>query len=168
MAFVLLLHLNPKYESMLAVILSRITKMPVTQVEDGMRVEPNCVYVLPPNFSMGISNEVFNLIPRPEARVLHLVINSFFESLAKDKKTLAIGVVLSGTGSDGTKGLMAIKAGGGITFVQTPNSAQYCGMPKSAITSGIVDLVLSPQQIAEELVGINRPRDVSLCADSFA
>ena len=156
MAFVLLQHLDPKHDSMSADILSRVSKMPVTEVKDGTRVEPNKVYIIPPNFSMGIFHGVLNLIPRTEVRGQHLVIDFFFEALAEDQKHLAIGVVLSGTGSDGTQGLMAIKAEGGITFAQAPKSAKFDAMPQSAIASGNVDLILSAQQIAEELARIAR------------
>jgi two-component system CheB/CheR fusion protein len=154
MGFVLLQHLDPNHGSMSAEILSRVTQMPVTEVKDGMLVEPNCVYIIPPNFSMGILHGTLNLIPRSEARGQHLVIDFFFKSLAEDQKNLAIGVVLSGTGSDGTQGLMAIKAEGGITFAQTPKSAKFENMPQSAIASGVVDLTLAPEQIAGELARI--------------
>ena len=154
MGFVLLQHLDPKHESMSAEILSRATRMEVSEVKNGMAVQPNRIYILPPNFSMGILNGVLNLLPRAEVRGLHLVIDFFLQSLAEDLKNRAIGVVLSGTGSDGTPGLMAIKAEGGITFAQDPKSAKFDGMPLSAINSGAVDIVLSPQKIAEELARI--------------
>ena len=154
MSFVLLQHLDPKHASMSADILSRVTRMPVTEVKDGMRAERNCIYIIPPNYSMGILHGVLKLLKRTEIRGQHLVIDSFFQSLAADQKNLAIGVVLSGTGSDGTQGLMAIKAEGGITFAQSPKSAKFDNMPQSAIASGVVDLTLSPEQIADELVRI--------------
>jgi two-component system CheB/CheR fusion protein len=154
MGFVLLQHLDPKHESMSAEILSRTTRMEVSEVKDGTPVQPNRVYILPPNFGMGILNGVLNLMPRTEVRGLHLVIDFFLQSLAEDLKNRAIGVVLSGTGSDGTPGLIAIKAEGGITFAQDPKSAKFNGMPQSAIQSGAVDIVLSPQKIAEELARI--------------
>ena len=154
MAFVLLQHLDPRHESMSAEIFSRATRMKVTEVRDGIRVQPNCVYILPPNFSMGILHGVLNLVPRTEVRGLHLVIDFFLQSLAEALKNRAVGVILSGTGSDGTPGLLAIKAEGGITIAQDPKSAKFDGMPQSAIQSGAVDLVLSPKQIAEELTRI--------------
>jgi two-component system, chemotaxis family, CheB/CheR fusion protein len=154
MAFVLLQHLDPKHESMSAEILSRATKMTVREVREGTPVEPNCVYVIPPGFSMEIFRGILNLLPRPEGRGQHLVIDTFLTSLAEDQKNLAIGIVLSGTGSDGTLGLMAIKADGGITFAQTPKSAKFNNMPHSAIASGSVDLILTPEKIAQELVRI--------------
>jgi two-component system, chemotaxis family, CheB/CheR fusion protein len=154
MSFVLLLHLDPKHESLSADILSRVSRMPVTEVKDGLKVEPNRVYIIPPGFSMGILNGELNLMPRTEGRGQHLVIDFFFNSLAEDQKNLAIGVVLSGTGSDGTNGLAAIKAEGGITFAQDPASAKFDSMPQSAISSGSVDLILPAERIAEELVRI--------------
>ena len=154
MGFVLLQHLDPKHESMSAEILSRATRMEVSEVKDGTPVQPNRVYILPPNSSMGILNGVLKLMPRTEVRGLHLVIDFFLQALAEDLKNRAVGVVLSGTGSDGTPGLMAIKSLGGITFAQDPKSAKFDSMPQSAIQSGAVDLVLSPQKIAEELARI--------------
>jgi two-component system CheB/CheR fusion protein len=148
MGFVLLQHLDPKHESMSPEILSRATRMMVTEVKDGIRVQPNCVYVLPPDCGMEIQNGVLNLLPRIEVRGVHLVIDFFLQSLAQELKNRAVGVILSGTGSDGTPGLMAIKAEGGITLAQDPNTAKFDGMPQSAIDSGAVDLVLSPQRIA--------------------
>jgi two-component system CheB/CheR fusion protein len=156
MAFVLLQHLDPNHDSMSAEILSRVTKMPVNEVVDGMPAEPNHVYTLPPNFSIGILRGVLNLIERDEIRRQHLVIDFFFQSLAEDQKNMAIGIVLSGTGADGTQGLVAIKAEGGITIAQTPKSAKFDSMPQSAIASGMADLILSPVQIAEELTRISR------------
>jgi two-component system CheB/CheR fusion protein len=154
MGFVLLQHLDPKHESMSAEIFSRATRMKVAEAKDGIRVQPNCVYVLPPNCGMGIQNGVLNLLPRVEVLGLHLVIDFFLQSLAQDLNNRAVGVILSGTGSDGTPGLMAVKAEGGITFAQDPKTAKFDGMPQSAINSGAVDLVLSPKQIAEELARI--------------
>jgi two-component system, chemotaxis family, CheB/CheR fusion protein len=158
MAFVLIQHLDPKHESLSTDILSRITSMPVAEVTNGMRVEPNHIYIIPPNFGMEIFHGVLKLIPRVEIRGQHMAIDSFFRSLADDRKNLAAGVVLSGTGSDGTEGLLAIKAEGGITFAQTPASAKFDSMPRSAISSESVDLVLSPQKIAEELAKIAHHR----------
>ena len=154
MAFILLQHLDPKHESMSAEIFSRATRMEVAEVKDSMRVQPNCIYTLPPGFGMEIHNRILKLVPRTEVSGLHLVIDLFLQSLAQDLKNRAVGVLLSGTGSDGTLGLMAIKAEGGITFAQDPKSAKFDGMPQSAIHSGAVDLILSPRQISEELTRI--------------
>lgn len=154
MGFVLVQHLDPSHESLAAEIYSRATRMKVTEVKESIQVQPNHVYIIPPNFSMGILNGVLNLVQRTETGGVPLVIDFFLHTLANDQKNRAVGVILSGMGSDGTPGLMAIKAEGGITFAQNPKTAKFDGMPQNAITSGAVDLVLSPQQIAEELARI--------------
>ncbi len=154
MAFILVQHLDPNHESMSAEILSRSTRMPVTEVWDGLQVEPNHVYVIPSNSSMGILRGVLKLMPRIESRGPQTVIDYFFESLAKDQQDCAIGVVLSGTGSDGTQGLASIKAEGGVTLAQEPATAKFEDMPKNAIASGAVDLILSPDSAAKELAKI--------------
>jgi two-component system CheB/CheR fusion protein len=154
MAFVLVQHLAPTHPSALAEILSRTTTMPVLEVVDEPTVQPNHVYVIPPARNMVISGGRLQLFPRPSAGVHHPV-DEFFRSLAEDRKHGAIGVVLSGTASDGTLGLEAIKAEGGITFAQD-GSARHEGMPHSAIASGMVDFVLLPDSIARELVRIAR------------
>jgi two-component system, chemotaxis family, CheB/CheR fusion protein len=156
MAFVLVQHLDPKHESMLTQLLSQKTKMPVTEAKGGMAVEHDHVYVIPPNRDMTISRAVLGLGPRTEARGHHMPIDHFFQSLAEDQKNRAIGVILSGTASDGTQGLRAIKAQGGITFAQDEESARYGGMPHSAVEAGAVDLILPPEGIAKELVRISR------------
>jgi two-component system CheB/CheR fusion protein len=155
MAFVLVQHLDPKHESMLTQILSQKTKMPVDEVKDGMAVAPDHVYVIPPNTDMTISGWILTLEPRTEVRGPHMPVNHFFHSLAEDQKNNAIGVILSGTGSDGALGLKAIKAEGGITFAQDEQSAKYGGMPHSAVAASAVDFILPPEGIAKELVRIS-------------
>ncbi|HSN87830.1 MAG TPA: chemotaxis protein CheB, partial [Thermoanaerobaculia bacterium] len=155
MAFVLVQHLAPTHASMLAEILSRSTAMPVTEVHDEPRVEPNRVYVIPPDRNMTISGGVLQLLPREEAPGQHRPIDVFFRSLAEDQKDRAIGVILSGTASDGTLGLQEIKTEGGITFAQN-DTAQQDSMPRSAVASGCVDFVLSPAEIAAEIGRIAR------------
>src|SRR6266516_1899428 len=155
MGFVIVQHLDPKHESMLTEILSAATTMPTMEVKDGMRVEADHVYVIPPNTNMALMHGRLNLMPRPEF-VGHLPIDYFLRSLSDDLEGRAIGVILSGTASDGAQGLAAIKAGGGITFAQDPKTARYDSMPRSAIAAGVVDLILSPQEIALELVKIGR------------
>jgi two-component system, chemotaxis family, CheB/CheR fusion protein len=156
MAFVLVQHLDPTHASALTELLSRATAMPVTEVRDGMRVEPNHVYVIPPNTNMAILHHRLSLMPRTEKLGLYLPIDYFLRSLAEDQRAGAVGVILSGTASDGTLGLKAIKAEGGITFAQEEQSAKYDGMPRSAITSGFVDCVLPPEGIARELARVSR------------
>ncbi|MES2789687.1 MAG: chemotaxis protein CheB [Planctomycetota bacterium] len=152
MAFVLVQHLAPTHSSALAEILSRVTKMPVTEVRDESIVQPNHVYVIPPDRSLVTKLGTLQLLPR-EGQGIHRPVDQFFRSLAEDRRHQAIGVVLSGTASDGTLGLEAIKDEGGITFAQDA-TAQCEGMPHSAIASGCVDFVLSPSEIAQEIVRI--------------
>ncbi|PYN02635.1 MAG: hypothetical protein DME07_09290, partial [Candidatus Rokuibacteriota bacterium] len=154
MAFVLVQHLDPKYPSFLSEILSRTTRMPVVEVKNGMSVEIGHVYVMPPNTRMTIVAGVLNLTPRSDDPGPHMPIDHFLRSLAEDLKSRAIGVILSGSASDGALGLRAIKAEGGITFAEAPQSAKFDGMPRSAMASGAVDFVLPPKAIAQELIRI--------------
>jgi two-component system CheB/CheR fusion protein len=153
MAYVLVQHLDPSHESALTELLAKATKMPVGQVTDATPVEPNHVYVIPPNVDMTISRGILRLTPRAE-KGHHMPIDRFLRSLAEDQGSNAIGVILSGTASDGTLGLAAIKAEGGITFAQDERSAKFDGMPQSAIAAGCVDFVLPPDAIAGELARI--------------
>ncbi len=155
MAFVLVQHLAPKHPSLLAEILARTTAMPVMEVQNEPRVKPNRVYVIPPDRNMVISRGVLKLLPREEARGRYRPIDFFFRSLAEEQGHRAIGVILSGTATDGTLGLEAIKAEGGITFAQD-NTAQQSSMPQSAVASGCVDFVLPPDEIAREIGRIAR------------
>jgi two-component system CheB/CheR fusion protein len=156
MAYVLVQHLDPRHESMLAGIISRATSMPVVEVKDGMRVKPDHVYVIPPNVDMAILHGCLSLMPRPERRGPHLTIDYFLRSLARDQKEQAIAVILSGTASDGAQGVKEIKGESGITFAQDEKSAKYPGMPQSAIATGCIDFVLTPKEIARELGRIGR------------
>jgi two-component system CheB/CheR fusion protein len=156
MAFIVVQHLDPKHESLLAELIGRMTRMPVTQAKDGMPVRPNRVYIIPPNANMALSQGSLKLVPRPERRGPYLTIDYLLYSLAEDQKEQAIGIILSGTSADGTRGLEAIKGAGGITFAQDGKSAKYDYMPKSAIATGCVDFVLPPAEIAQELMRINR------------
>src|SRR5262245_3010125 len=150
MAFVLIQHLAPKYESILSELLGKATRMPVVEVSDGMRVEPNHVYVIPPNADMSIANGVLRLTPISPDRSRRMPIDLFLRSLAEDQQSRAIGVIPSGTASTGTLGLQSVKALGGVTFAQD-ESAKYSAMPRSAIAAGNVDFVLPPELIAREL-----------------
>jgi len=155
MAFVLIQHLDPKHHSMLAELLSKKTSMRVSEVSDGMLVEPNNVYVIPPDKSMYISDHAFRLGPREVVRGAHMPVDQFMRSLAEVQGNRAVGVILSGTGTDGTLGLREIQAQGGVTIVQDEATAKYEGMPRSAIAAGCVDLVLPPKSIAQELTRIS-------------
>ena len=154
MAFVLVQHLDPTHESNLRDILSRATRMPVTDASQDLEVQADHIYIIRPNTSLTISRGVLQVTARDHGRGLHLPIDHFLRSLAADRRTGAIGVILSGTGTDGTLGVEEIKAVGGITFAQDEHSAKYAGMPQSAIRSGCIDLVLSPDEIAVELARI--------------
>ncbi|HYN64936.1 MAG TPA: chemotaxis protein CheB, partial [Candidatus Limnocylindrales bacterium] len=155
MAFVLVQHLSPTHQSALAEILSRATTMPVTEVvADEPELEPNHVYVIPPDRNMILVHERLRLLRRDALGKQH-PIDRFFRSLAESQRHMAIGVVLSGTATDGTLGMEEIKAEGGITFAQD-ESAQQRGMPQSAVASGCVDFVLAPAAIAVELARISK------------
>src|SRR5262245_40981727 len=152
---VLVQHLAPQHESALPTLLSGRTSMPVIQAKEGMRVEPNHVYVIPPNVQMGLRDGALHLVPRPTDRTQYTPIDFFLRSVAEALQERAIAVILSGTASDGTGGIREVKAVGGITIAQRPETAKYDGMPRAAIATGLVDLVLSPAEIAQELVRIS-------------
>lgn len=154
MGFVLVQHLAPTHASVLAEILARVTHLPVMEVHDEAKVEPNHIYVIPPGRNMVIAHGKLQLIPR-EMSGQNRPIDLFLRSLAEDQAHQAIGVILSGTATDGTLGCQEIKAAGGITFAQD-DTAQQDSMPKSAIAAGCIDFVLSPDKIASELARIAR------------
>ncbi|MCX6924921.1 MAG: chemotaxis protein CheR, partial [Verrucomicrobia bacterium] len=156
LGFVLVQHLDPAHESALTQLLGRVSAMPVSEVVNGQAVLPNHVYVIPPNAALSIQQGVLMIHPRQQTGGAQRSIDDFFQSLAEDQHERAIGVVLSGTATDGTLGLEAIKAEGGITFAQDGKSAKYDSMPQSAAAAGCVDFVLSPENIARELVQVAR------------
>jgi len=151
LAFIFVQHLSPQHESALPSLLSARTSLPVVQVTDGMRIEANRVHVTPPNAQMTVVDGRLSLLPRPHDRTQFTPIDFFFESLAHWAKERAIGVILSGTASDGAMGIREIKAFGGITIAQKQETAKYDGMPRAAIATGMIDLVLSPTEIAEHI-----------------
>ncbi len=153
LALVLVQHLDPGQPSALASLLARVTELTVVEAKNGMPVERGHVYVIPPNKTLGISKGVLKLSPRGHSTEPHLPVNYFFKALAEDQGHRAVGVILSGTGQDGADGLEAIKAANGITFAQTERTAKHSGMPASA--SGAADFILSPEEIAAELVRIS-------------
>src|SRR5205809_5751960 len=156
MAFVIVQHLDPHHASRLPNLLGKVTAMPVSEVTGTTTPKPNTVYVQPPNKCVIAKDGTLTLVQREER--LNVAIDHFFESLAEECGSRAIGVVLSGTGSDGTAGLRAIKAAGGLTFAQSEESAKFDAMPRSAIRAGFVDLVLPPGEIAREIERIaNHP-----------
>jgi two-component system, chemotaxis family, CheB/CheR fusion protein len=150
MAFVFVSHLDPAHESALTSILAKVCKLPVREARDGDIMIPNHVYVIPPNTDMVLAGETLRLTARAEQRGPHMPVDLFLRSLAKERHRCAAGVVLSGTGSDGTLGLKAVKEAGGITFAQDA-TARHDGMPRSAIAMGCVDFILPPARIASEL-----------------
>jgi two-component system CheB/CheR fusion protein len=151
MAYVLVQHLDPHHESILADLLSQVTKMEVTEVTGDVRVEPDQVYVIPPSKGLILAAGTLKLVPRGASGTAHMPIDAFLKTLADVRGSDAIGVILSGMGSDGTLGVRAIEAAGGVTFAQQPASAQNPDMPQSAISAGSVDFVLTPEDIASEL-----------------
>ena len=156
LAFVLIQHLDPRHDSMLAGILTRAAKIPVEQVTDGMPIEGDHVYVIPPDREMTVWQGILRLAPRT-SEVPHRPLDNFFRSLAKDQESRAIGVVLSGRDADGSAGLQAIRDAGGITFAQDLASAKFDVMPRAAAVAA--DLVLPPREIAKQLVRIARQYD---------
>ncbi|MDO8848456.1 MAG: chemotaxis protein CheB [Coriobacteriia bacterium] len=156
MALVLVQHLDPTQDSMLADILGRVSEMPVAEATHAMRVEPDHIYVMPPDVSIRVLNGAFVLEKRPKPPTQVLPIDVLLRSLAEECENKAVGVVLSGTGSDGTLGLAAVKAAGGLTIAQEPSTAEYDGMPQAAIGAGAADAVLDPEHIAEELVRLGQ------------
>ncbi|OGJ84998.1 MAG: chemotaxis protein CheR [Candidatus Raymondbacteria bacterium RifOxyA12_full_50_37] len=152
MAFVVVQHLDPDHKSILVDLVKKYTTMPVTIVEDAMEVRPNCVYIIPPNQDMAFHTGKLHLLEPETPHGLRLPIDFFFRSLAQDQRERAICVVLSGTGTDGSAGLKAIKGEGGMAMVQTPESAAYDGMPRNAIATGLADYVLPPEKMPEQLI----------------
>ena len=165
-AFALVSHLDPTHTSILPELIQKKTKMSVKQVKDGMKVEPNHVYIIPPNKEMAILNGTLQLLKKVTPRSIHLPIDSFFRSLAKDQTSNAIGIILSGTGTDGTLGLRAIKEEAGMVMVQDLDSAKYDGMPRSAVATGLVDYVLPPEKMPNQLLNFTRHTIKDLSAES--
>ena len=152
MAFVLVQHLAPDHKSILSDLIRRYTRMEVMEVEDGMVVQPNCTYIIPPNRDMAFLHGALQLLEPAFPRGQRLPIDFFFRSLAEDQHERAIGIILSGTGSDGTQGVRAIKSEGGMVIAQTPGSAEFDGMPRSAIATGLVDYELPPAEMGTRLI----------------
>ena len=152
MAFLLVQHLDPDHESILAELIRRYTPLPVFEAVDGVVVKVNCVYIIPPNHDMAILNGAIQLLDPTMPRSQRLPIDYFFCTLAADQREKAIAIVLSGTGSDGSLGVRAIKGEGGMVMVQTPETTEFDGMPRSAIATGDVDYQLPPAEMPERLM----------------
>ena len=155
MAYILVQHLDPAHESVLADLLQRVTKIPVQEITNNVHVAPDHIYIIPSNKLLTATDGVLQLSERLPKSQRNLPIDVLFRSLAEVHQKHAIGVVLSGTASDGTLGLKAIKEHGGVTFAQDQQSAAYEGMPQSAIDAGVVDYILSPEQIPQQLLSLN-------------
>ncbi len=151
-AFVVLQHLAPAHASLLPELVAQHTRMKVVQAQDAVPVEPNCVYVIPPNQYLGIRDGVLYLAEPIKQGGIRIPIDFFFRSLAEDRQQRAIGILCSGAGSDGTLGVRTIRGGGGLAIAQDPNTAQFDTMPRSAIATGLVDYVLPPNRMPEALL----------------
>ncbi len=151
-AFVLVPHLDPKHESLMVELLARQTRMPVTEARDGQEVEPDCVYIIPPQKDLTITGRKLHFSDPAERHGLSTAIDLFLESLARDQHERAVGIILSGTSSHGAMGLKEIKRHGGMVMVQQPQSAEYDQMPLNAIATGVVDFILTPEEMPETLV----------------
>jgi two-component system CheB/CheR fusion protein len=157
LAFVFVQHLDPKHHSNLTEILAKVSAIPVQRATDGLEIEPNQLYVIPPDAALDIANQTLRVTPRaPTSSGPHMPIDHFLLSLAHERGSRAIGVVLSGAGSDGAAGLDAVKTAGGVTFAQDPATAKFDSMPEAAIERGCVDFVLSPEAIAAELTKLGQ------------
>lgn len=154
-ATVIVQHLSPQHESALPALLGGSTAIPIESVDGDVRLEPGKIYVVPPNKTLGVMEGELQLLPRPMDNSQFLPIDAFFQSLAAAMGKRAVGVILSGMGFDGTVGVEAIKAAGGITIAQDPESAKYDSMPRAAVATGRVDLVLNPVEIADELLRLS-------------
>lgn len=161
LAFIVVQHLDPTQKAMLAQLLQRATAMPVAEAAEGTRIEAGRVYVIPPNSALTVAGGSLHLATPGQPRGLRLPVDVLFESLARELQEQAIGVVLSGMGSDGTAGLRAIKAKGGLTLAQDPDSAQFDSMPRSAIVTGCVDIVAAAGELPGRVLGM-------LARESFA
>ena len=156
MAFIVIQHLSPDYKSMMVELLSKRTAMPVFRAEDGMLVEPGSVYLIPPKKNLSIFHGKLILTETDPSKGINLPIDLFFRSLADDQADKSIGIILSGTGSDGVRGIRAIKEAGGLILVQSEESARFDGMPRAAISTGLADFVLPPDEMPQKLLFLVR------------
>ncbi len=152
LSFVLVQHLAPDHKSMLSELVKRYTGMQVFEVQDGMKLQPNCTYIIPPNRDMVLLHGSLQLFKPTAPRGMRLPIDFFFRSLAQDQQDRAICIVLAGTGSDGTLGVRAVKGESGMVMAQAPDSTEFDGMPRSAIATGMVDYVLRPEEMPAQLI----------------
>ena len=154
LAYVVVQHMDPTHKAMLGELLQRATSMPVREATQSLRIEPDAVYVIPPNTELSVVGGALHVADPVQSRGMRRPIDVLFSSLARDQGDRAIGVVLSGMGSDGTLGLQAIKAQGGLTLAQQPESAQFDSMPKSAINAGCADIIARPAEMPERILSV--------------
>ena len=152
LSFVLIQHLSPDYKSMMPELLAKHTMLKISKITNATTIQPNAIYTIPADKNITVSGGKLYLEDRGSPKTLNLPINIFFKSLADDLRERAVGVVLSGTGSDATLGIEAIKQYGGMVIAQDPNSAAFDSMPKSAIATGLVDFILTPSRMPEAIV----------------
>src|SRR5690606_5581866 len=148
-SFVVVQHLSPEHKSLMAELLSKHNAMRVREAAHNMKLEPDCIYVIPNKKLITVKNGKLQLDEKTKSRLPNFTIDIFFESLALDQNKKAVGIILSGTGTDGTKGLAAIKKNGGIAIVQDPLTAAFDGMPNSAVEAAVADIILPPEMIGE-------------------
>ena len=158
MAYVFVQHLDPGHASLLVEILSKRAAFPVEEAREGAKILPDHLYVIAPNTALTIGDNVLLVRSRDPSEQPHHPVDRLFRSLAEQRGPNVIGIILSGSGSDGAKGIQAIKQAGGITFAQGENSALFFGMPNAAIQTGCVDFILVPGKIAQELIRISHQR----------
>jgi len=151
LAFIVIQHLSPDYKSLMVELLSKKTKIPVHRSADGMQVKPNNIYMIPPKMNLTIFHGKLILKEKDKIRGVNLPIDIFLRSLAEDQAEKAIAIILSGTGSDGTRGVRAIKENGGMVMVQDESTAKFDGMPRAAISTGVADFILAPEDVADQL-----------------
>ncbi len=175
-AYVVIQHLSPDFKSLMKELLERRTSMPVYRVIEGMKLQPNSVYLIPPGQNLALDKNVLRLEDRKKDKnkkhELNFPIDLFFISLAKNYGERSIGVILSGSGSDGTRGLKAINEAGGVALVQDPATAEFDGMPLSAIATGVVNQVLPPRELSQLIyqciiAPINTPESVASGAETI-
>jgi two-component system, chemotaxis family, CheB/CheR fusion protein len=167
MSFIVIQHLSSEHKSLMAELLSKHTAMKVVEARENTVVEPDCVYVIPNNRNISIQNRTLLLSGKEQGRSPNMAIDIFLNSLANDIGDKAIAIILSGTGTDGTKGIIEIKKAGGLVFVQDPTTAKFDGMPYSAIASGSMDFILSPESIADELLLYPKKAPAAVIVDSL-
>ncbi|HEX9398772.1 MAG TPA: chemotaxis protein CheB, partial [Anaeromyxobacter sp.] len=164
LAFVIVQHLDPTHQGIMPELLQRGTRMPVAQVKDRTRAEPDHVYVIPPNSDLSILRGVLHLVPPSSPRGLRLPIDFFFRALADDQRAASVAVILSGMGTDGTLGLKAVKERGGLVLVQEPTTAKFDSMPRSALDTRLADVVAPVQELPARLIALRHraPRPPSV------